>query len=242
MNTSIINTAPVSIRTINGKQVPAVTSRQVAEAFGKEHLHVLRDIRNILESDDFTESNFGLSEYTDSTGRTLPMYVMSRDGFVLLGMGFTGAKARAMKIAYITRFNEMEEELRNNSARLPNFNNPVEAARAWAAAKEAEMLAQSQVQVLAPKADTYDNVVADRQCTLTDFARKLSGVNTVAIKRSLLNNDILYKTANCYKVYSKYRDTFFEEKYDAFRGVTQIIVLDKGKQLLTKLYKEHNSS
>ena len=164
---------------------------------------------------------------------------MSRDGFVLLGMGFTGAKARAMKIAYITRFNEMEEELRNPSTRLPNFNNPVEAARAWADAKEAELLAQSKVIELTPKADNYDNVVADRQCTLTDFARKLNGVNTVAIKRSLLNNDILYRMGDRYKVYSKYRDTFFEEKYDAFRGATQIIVLDKGKQLLTKLYKEH---
>jgi prophage antirepressor-like protein len=122
---------------------------------------------------------------------------------------------------------------------LPNFNNPVEAARAWADAKEAEMLAQAKVVELAPKADTYDNVVADRKCTLTDFARKLNGVNTVAIKRSLLNNDIMYKMGDRYKVYSKYRDTHFEEKYDAFRGVTQIIVLDKGKQLLTKLYKEH---
>lgn len=122
---------------------------------------------------------------------------------------------------------------------LPNFNNPVEAARAWADAKEAEMLAHAKVVELAPKADTYDNVVADRKCTLTDFARKLNGVNTVAIKRSLLNNDIMYKMGDRYKVYSKYRDTHFEEKYDAFRGVTQIIVLDKGKQLLTKLYKEH---
>lgn len=239
MNTSII-TAPVSIHTINGKQVPAVTSRQVAEAFGKEHKNVIRDIRSILDTDEgeFNALNFELVNYKDVKGEERPMYVMSRDGFVLLGMGFTGAKALAMKVAYITRFNEMEEELRNPSTRLPNFNNPVEAARAWADAKEAEMLAQAQVQVLAPKADTYDNVVADRQCTLTDFARKLSGVNTVAIKRSLLNNDIMYKSANCYKVYSKYRDTYFEEKYDAFRGVTQIIVLDKGKQLLTKLYKE----
>lgn len=92
---------------------------------------------------------------------------------------------------------------------------------------------------MAPKADTYDNVVADRKCTLTDFARKLNGVNIVAIKRSLLQNYILYHTGDRYKVYSKYRDTYFEEKYDAYRGVTQIIVLDKGKQLLTKLYKEH---
>ena len=65
MNTSII-TAPVSIRTINGKQVPAVTSLQVAEAFGKEHYNVIRDIRNLLESDGFTELNFELSDYEDS--------------------------------------------------------------------------------------------------------------------------------------------------------------------------------
>lgn len=105
---------------------------------------------------------------------------------------------------------------------------------------EKERIALSeQNAVMAPKADTYDNVVADRQCTLTDFARKLTGVNTVAIKRSLLQNYILYHTGDRYKVYSKYRDTHFEEKYDAIRGVTQIIVLDKGKQLLTKLYKEH---
>lgn len=60
-----------------------------------------------------------------------------------------------------------------------------------------------------------------------------------AFKRSLLDNDIMYRMGDRYKVYSKYRDTYFEEKYDAHRGVTQIIVLDKGKQLLTKLYKEH---
>lgn len=113
------------------------------------------------------------------------------------------------------------------------------ALEALLAAEKERIALSEQNAVMAPKADTYDNVVADRQCTLTDFARKLSGVNTVAIKRSLLNNDIMYKTASCYKVYSRYHDTFFEEKYDAFRGITQIIVLDKGKQLLTKLYKEH---
>ena len=48
-------------------------------------------------------------------------------------------------------------------------------------------------------------------------SRKLNGVNTVAIKRSLLNNDIMYRMGDRYKVYSKYRDTYFEEKYDAYR-------------------------
>lgn len=115
----------------------------------------------------------------------------------------------------------------------------VSALEALLEAEKERIALSEQNAVMAPKADTYDNVVADRQCTLTDFARKLRGVNTVAIKRSLLNNDIMYRMGDRYKVYSKYRDTYFEEKYDAYRGVTQIIVLDKGKQLLTQLYKEH---
>ena len=62
LSTTISPLVSIELHDINGKRVPAVTSLQVAEAFGKNHLHVLRDIRNLLESDDFTESNFGLSE------------------------------------------------------------------------------------------------------------------------------------------------------------------------------------
>ena len=69
LSTTISPLVSIELHDINGKRVPAVTSLQVAEAFGKEHKHVVRDIRNLLESDDFTETNFGLSEYTDSTGR-----------------------------------------------------------------------------------------------------------------------------------------------------------------------------
>lgn len=63
------------------KQIQAVTSQQVAEAFGKEHRHVLRDIRETIDkcSESFTAPNFGLSEYTDSTGRKLPLYLLSED-------------------------------------------------------------------------------------------------------------------------------------------------------------------
>ena len=63
----------ITLKELNGKQIPAVTSLQVAEAFGKEHRHVLRDIRETIDkcSEFFTAPNFGLSEYTDSTGRSL---------------------------------------------------------------------------------------------------------------------------------------------------------------------------
>lgn len=60
-----------------------MTSLQIADSFCKNHKDVLRDIRVIIEkcSLEFTERNFALSEYGDSTGRKLPMYVMSKDGF-----------------------------------------------------------------------------------------------------------------------------------------------------------------
>lgn len=91
--------------------VPVTTSLRVAEIFKKQHKHVLRAIQNLDCSKDFTERNFGLSEYKDSTGRKLPMYEMTKDGFVFLAMGFTGKEAAQFKEAYINAFNWMQEEL-----------------------------------------------------------------------------------------------------------------------------------
>ncbi|MGE4310700.1 Rha family transcriptional regulator [Desulfovibrio sp.] len=63
---------------------PTVTSLQVAEAFGKEHDKVLRDIRNLSVSKSFIAANFGANEYIDPIGRSLPMYRLTRDGFMIL--------------------------------------------------------------------------------------------------------------------------------------------------------------
>ncbi len=95
---------------------PATTSLKVAERFEKEHRHVLRDIEALDCSGDFTESNFGLSEYKDPTGRNLKLYIMTRDGFTFLGMGYRGKRAAKFKEDYIAAFNAMEEELRGRHA------------------------------------------------------------------------------------------------------------------------------
>lgn len=122
----------ITLKEINGKDIPAVTSLQVTEAFGKEHKNVLADIRNTLSkcSESFTALNFQLSEYTDPTGRKLPMYLLSKDGLMMVTMGYTTPGAMKIKEAYINRFNEMEERLRNSIPGLPDFNNPALAARA----------------------------------------------------------------------------------------------------------------
>lgn len=94
--------------------VARVDSRMIAEVFGKQHSHVMRDIRNLLNSgmsEEFRQSNFGQSNYLNEQGHRQPCYHLTRDGFVMLVMGYTGEKAMRFKEAYIKRFNEMDEKI-----------------------------------------------------------------------------------------------------------------------------------
>ncbi|HHX0851451.1 TPA: Rha family transcriptional regulator [Escherichia coli] len=102
----------------NGRAV--TTSVAVAEFFRKLHKNVIQKIEALECSSEFTELNFKPSEYTDSTGRKLPMYQITKNGFVFLVMGFTGKKAAAFKEAYIAEFDRMEKELRQNNTTPTN--------------------------------------------------------------------------------------------------------------------------
>ncbi|EMB5130504.1 Rha family transcriptional regulator [Escherichia coli] len=102
----------------NGRAV--TTSVAVAEFFRKLHKNVIQKIEALECSSEFTELNFKPSKYTDSTGRKLPMYQITKNGFVFLVMGFTGKKAAAFKEAYIAEFDRMEAELRQNNTTPTN--------------------------------------------------------------------------------------------------------------------------
>jgi Rha family phage regulatory protein len=91
-----------------------VDSLFVADYFEKNHKEVLRDIRKITAddsglSDEFRERNFTLSYYISKQNKKQPCYYLTRDGFTMLVMGYTGAKAMKFKEMYIKRFNEMEQ-------------------------------------------------------------------------------------------------------------------------------------
>lgn len=88
------------------------TSLDIAAVFEKRHDNIIAQIK-ALPQDDFTHLNFKASNYKDSTGRILPCYNLTRDGFSLLVMGFTGEKAYKWKIEFIKAFNEMEKRLKN---------------------------------------------------------------------------------------------------------------------------------
>jgi len=107
-----IENQKINISTIKGKLT--VSSMMVAEHFGKDHKNVLREIRRITWElseimEDFSELNFEPAEYIDEQGKPRPSYDLTRDGFALLVMGFTGKKAMAWKVKYINAFNAMEK-------------------------------------------------------------------------------------------------------------------------------------
>lgn len=100
----------------NGNDV--TTSLIVAQVFGKEHKHVLRDIDELSCSDDFRASNFGLSftirELPNGGSKKERYYEMTKDGFSFLVMGYTGAKAGEFKEKFINEFNRREALLKDD--------------------------------------------------------------------------------------------------------------------------------
>jgi|GEM_PF-2323203 len=107
-----LTTANGLVQEINGQKW--TTSLLVAEKFERVHSHVVKTIQTLECPKEFTDEHFLVSSYKDSTGRTHKMYKMTRDGFSLLTMGFTGAKAMKWKVDFIKAFN-LATSVRSNA-------------------------------------------------------------------------------------------------------------------------------
>ena len=121
----------------------AITSSLlVAETFGKHHYHVMDVIKNLLSSHEKSCQFYQSANYEDGSGKSNPMYIMNRDGFTLLAMGFNGKKALEFKIKYIEAFNAMEQQLKQGVAQsLENLSRKQILQMALEAEEEKERLA-----------------------------------------------------------------------------------------------------
>lgn len=132
------NSMPVEL-TIENDQ-PMATSNQIARNFGKKHYHVLDEIRKINEDlkgevpDDWHKSNFRFMSVDVKIGngaiRKDPVCLLTRDGFSMLAMGFTGKKALLWRKKYIDAFNAMEAALKKTSINLDEVNHEYYTKRA----------------------------------------------------------------------------------------------------------------
>ncbi|WP_455717681.1 Rha family transcriptional regulator [Anaerosporobacter sp.] len=96
-----------------------VSSREIAERFGKRHTHVLDIIKGFMSEMSTAEFSalFKKAEYKASNGKSNIEYQANRDGFSLLAMGFTGSEALQWKLKYIEAFNKMETTLKEQNAK-----------------------------------------------------------------------------------------------------------------------------
>lgn len=221
---------------------PVTTSLLVAEKFEKDHKNVMRDIDNLVKDVLNFEQIFYESSYPDSYGRSQRMYVMNRDGFTLLAMGFTGKKAMSFKLEYIQQFNRMEQSLKQL-----DFSNPdtvLMLAQNWKEEQQKRLEAEKRAAIMQPKADFVDRAVDMGHLTDIGQAAKILklpfGRNTLFKK--LQEKGVFFKGRNEPKQEYVQRGYFeLREKeiprdnHPAFM-VTKVLVTQKGLFWLSKTF------
>lgn len=161
---------------------PVVSSRQIAENFDKNHRDVLRAVDNLKEDVRNFAQMFFESTEPDSYGREQRAYLMNRDGFTLLAMGFTGKAALEWKLKYIAAFNEMEKKLTEQ----PQLTRSQLLATALIAAHEELEEKDKQIETMKPKALFADAVSASSQSILVGEMAKLLSQNGIQMGQNRL--------------------------------------------------------
>ena len=170
----------IILSTQNGE--PVASSRQIAESFEKNHRDVLRAVDGLKEDVRNFAQMFFETEAPDSYGRPQRTYLMNRDGFTLLAMGFTGKAALEWKLKYIAAFNAMEKQL----AQRPQLSRAELMAQALIAAHDELEHKDRQIAELTPKGIFADAVNASKKSILVGELAKLLCQNSVQIGQNRL--------------------------------------------------------
>lgn len=193
----------VSFYDCNGQKM--VSSRDVAKNFDKEHKNVLVAIRDILVA-DFSATNFFIESSFEYRGQQFPMYYMTRDGFSLLAMGFTGSKAMEWKLKYIQAFNTMERKLTT-----PESDDMILSRAVLIANKKVEQLQSTNIQLvqenakLKPASDyAHAVLMSDEKLTVKQIAQNY-GMTSQKFNSILEEMGIQYKVNKQWILYRKYQ-------------------------------------
>lgn len=170
-----------------------VSSLEVSRNFQKEHKNVLQTINNLTAENSAAKNLFYESTY-ENRGKQYPMYLMNRDGFTLLAMGFTGKDALEWKLKYIQAFNEMEAKLND-----PDFL--VKRSMEYLEKRCNALLLENNE--LKPKARFAEAVSASEESILIGQLAKIIKQNGVDIGQNRLfqwmrDNDYLIKNGTRY--------------------------------------------
>lgn len=185
-----------------------VSSRQVAEKFGKLHKDVLEGIRNILAAE-----NSATKFYQESTheyrGQRFPEYLMNRDGFTLLAMSFTGKEALQWKLKYIAAFNKMEELLKEQEVIPKDLPAALRMAAEIAEKAQALQIENTQqkqiINEMQPKVSYYDLILQNNTLMSVTQIAKDYGMSAKKMNSLLHELGVQYKQGGIWFLYEKYQ-------------------------------------
>lgn len=224
--------------------VNVIDSRQVAEMIEKRHKNLLRDIAGYVEAiRNYTELKFEPSDffiessYKDSTGRTLPCYLLTKKGCDMVANKTTGTKGVLFTAAYVTAFEEMRknQELFNVPKDYPS------ALRALADAEEKKMLLAQQNAVMQPKAEYYDALVERDGLSNFRNTAKLLGVSQTDFINYLISHKYIYRDKSGHLMaYANKNDGLFGFKECLSQNTKwsggQTMVTMKGRELFMRVF------
>ncbi len=187
----------------------------VAREFNKEHRHVLDAIRKLIagsaQNSAYPQNTFREEFYTNGqNGQQYPMYVMTRDGFTLLAMGFTGERALEFKMKFLQAFNAMQQMLSSDEYILmrsqqimKRLNDQLNQRVQMLESRNAVLAEENKA--LAPKAQYTDQVLQAKDTyTHSEMAKELNFKSWVAFIDACKKDGILFKQSGIYMLYSKY--------------------------------------
>jgi len=185
-----------------------MSSREIAKLTGKQHKDVMRDIRVMFDQLEIDSAHF-CAQYKDATGRNLPCFNLNRYHTEILVTGYD-IKRRA---AVIKRWYDLETA----KPQLPDFSDPVAAARAWADAEEGKRAAMDQLEAAKPAMQFVDSYV--NATGLKGFREvcKLLGVKEPVFRDFLSRNKIMYRIGNS-KQWTAYQNHVDAGRFDTKTG------------------------
>lgn len=236
-----------------------MTSLEIAEVTGKQHAHVMRDIRNLI-GQGVNQSNFGLVKYKDKKGEMRDMYSLTPKGCLILASGYDAL----LRERIIDRLETLEKSAK---AQLPSTY--LDALKDLVASEEEkQMLAadnakkqqaiemkdaqivelDTAVNNMKPKVSYVDNIL---QCKDTINVTQIAqdyGMSAKAFNVLLRNLKIQHKVGQIWIVYGKYlakgyvqSETFTYAKADGTQGVRTFTKWSqRGRLFLYDTLKSHN--
>lgn len=186
------------------KDQEAVTSSlMVADAFGKQHKHVIEAIETKIHSAENSaqySKMFVMGTYKDSSGKANKLFYMNRDGFTFIAMGFTGRKADEFKLKYIQAFNSMERMIAQMPK--PQFQIPKTLGDALQLAADQTKKLEKQK----PKVDYYDAQMRNPGLLTTTIIAKEYGKSAIWLNKYLVKRGVLYRQGKNLVLKKKYDD------------------------------------